>query len=77
MYQFGMIVDMTMKINNSLMALTVAGFMISNVNANAMGGGNANGPDAYIGIVGAHLPINIQQAVITQHTVIQSTLQMM
>jgi hypothetical protein len=84
MYQFGMIAGMTMKINNSLIALTVAGFMISNISAYAgfgdpspnargtggiydsasqspaksilaMGGGaGANGPDAYIGIVGAH-----------------------
>lgn len=44
---------MRLSIKRSLAGLFVAGALtLSAVGAEAMGGGNANGPDAYIGIVG-------------------------
>jgi len=46
---------MRRSIKRSLTGLLVVGALaFSAVAADAMGGGNANGPDAYIGIVGAH-----------------------
>jgi hypothetical protein len=43
------------SIKQSLSGLLVVGALaFSAVGADAMGGGNANGPDAYIGIIGGH-----------------------